>query len=129
VLSLLITAFPIQSLASNGLFFNYTSSNSLIVDYKYYRENYGIVKQKLNLTEEELSVTNKYNQDMKTEVIGLKKDKIDLKSVSEEFKNKYIKTNEQLLKEQENKPSRLTWFGAGFISAVVVGILTIFAIK
>lgn len=59
----------------------------------------------------------------------LDKDKNIYKIRGDKFEIEFDKCNNDLGKCLESKPSRFTWFGAGFISACVVGIAGIILIK
>lgn len=62
-------------------------------------------------------------------ITGLQKDKVDLLKVSDDFKNQLINKQKALIECEESKPSRFTWFGIGFVTALVIGIVGAFAIK
>lgn len=57
------------------------------------------------------------------------KDKEEYKSQSLQFKETMLAKNKELDEERAKKPSRLTWFGVGFGSAVLTGILMAFIVK
>jgi hypothetical protein len=59
----------------------------------------------------------------------LTKDKEVITKVSEEFKGKYVETQEKLNKAIENQPSRATWFGLGVGATLIVGILLAFLVR
>lgn len=131
VVNLILMGFPIQSLANDqkGIFFSYTSAKSLLIDYKYYKENLDVTQKKLYLTEQQNTVLDKYNKDMKIEIDKLRLDKKELSEVSDDYKNKLGIVNNELIKIKEGIPSRVTWFGYGFMSMAILGIIGLFAIK
>ena len=63
-------------------------------------------------------------------MLNLNKDKKVLTEVSEDFKNKYVKTSKDLIEAQKNVPSRTTWFliGSG-TTAIVLALLIGFMAK
>jgi hypothetical protein len=65
----------------------------------------------------------------KTIIKGLQQDKVDLLNVSEGFKKELVEKDKELTKCIIAKPSRATWFGVGFLSALLIVIVSALAIK
>jgi len=118
-------AIPIPSLASSGIFLSISSAKKIATDVKYCK-----------VTEEKLTICNDTTKNQfdliqtKSEYItGLEKDKFVVEQNLETYKNLYINTNDKLIKSEGDKPSRLTWFGTGVVSTLVLVLLGIFATK
>lgn len=60
---------------------------------------------------------------------SLRQDKTELEGVATEYKDKYTSTAQRLNECEDEKPSRLTWYGAGFITALIVGLAGLFLAK
>jgi len=56
-------------------------------------------------------------------------DKTELQQRGDAFEKDYKDTSDKLVKCTENTPSRLNWFGYGFMAAIILGVLGAFAIK
>jgi len=126
ILSLLLQLSAITvSWAEPGIFFNYSTSKKIIFDLKTCKDSDAKLKNcvdlNVNLTKQLLTVkeTNE----------GLVKDKAIFQKNVDLYKKSTDELAQRLSDCQTNKPSRFTWFGIGFLSAVVLGTLAAFAIK
>lgn len=71
---------------------------------------------------------NELNTNNEKIITGLEQDKKILKGISEDYKEKYIQSTENWIKEKENKPSRMVWFGLGALAtSILITGLTILA--
>jgi hypothetical protein len=114
---------------NNGIFLNHSSSKKLVTDLKFYSTNYPILTEKYNICEQqyknsksELLVTDKL-------LSGCNSDKESLKKVTNEFELKLKDTDQKWRKCEDDKPSKVTWFAIGgvtamIITAVLVGFLS-----
>ena len=66
---------------------------------------------------------------LNTEVQSLKLDKVTLTDVLGEYKTNFIDQNKKLNECVAATPSRMTWFGYGALTAVILGLVGAFAIK
>jgi hypothetical protein len=130
VVGLLIQGILIQSVqASDGIFFNISTAKRLATDIDYYK------KTKVNDDKIIYSLkdeTNKYlllTKEFETKIKYLELDKTELKTRGDKFEKVYTTCTDDLKKCEESKPSRLTWFGVGFVSALIVGIVSAFAFR
>lgn len=71
------------------------------------------------------NLSNEY----KDKIDLLNKDKVDLTLRGDRFEKVYTTCVNDLNKCTEAKPSRLVWYGAGVVSTLVLGLLTVFMIK
>ena len=88
-----------------------------------------LLTKELSLCDLQVNNLKEQKNTLITERDGLRQDKADLSKAMEDYKDKYIRTAEELNKSESSKPSRLTWYGAGFISALVLVLAGAFAIK
>jgi hypothetical protein len=116
---------PTQSLASNGLFFNYTSSSKLVTDIKYFNTNYPLLEKKYDTCIEQVEVSNVYTANVETLLDGCNEDKKIYEDISAQLQKHYLSCNLELNKCRDATPSRFTWFSIGALSAVV-GVVGMF---
>lgn len=125
-MSFLNLVIPTQSLASNtGIFINVSTAKKILLDTKYCK----ITEQKLTVCNDTTKSQSELLQLRSDYITGLEKDKIDLKVVSEDYKTRYINTNDELQKAKIEQPSRTTWFTVGVISTLVVSLVVMFLVK
>jgi hypothetical protein len=117
---------PTLSLAANEeLCFKPAEAKKVLLEIEFGQ----ITSQKLLVVQKSYSTCKTITKNNDGIIKGLTQDKVDLTKVSDEFKKKYIDTSEQLNKITENQPSRLTWFGIGAATSVVVGIILAFLVR
>jgi hypothetical protein len=122
--NLLIVTLVTPSLASEGIFLNISSARKVVTELQYG----DVVKQRLFICQQQYSTSKSINTTNETLIIGLNKDKVVLTGVSEEFEKRLLDTNKQLIAEKESKPSRFVWYGVGFITAVILGLVGAFLV-
>jgi DNA helicase IV len=88
-----------------------------------------VTSELLGICQEQYSTSKILNDNYSLQIKGLETDKQILKDLSEDYKQKYLKANEQYVASETSKPSKLTWFGIGFGSALLIGIISAFAVK
>jgi hypothetical protein len=129
-MSLVVSVTPVKSeAAEKGIFLNASSAKRIVIDLRYCNEKLPLALQELGICDRQVENLNKQAQNLNLTLSGMRLDNAALEKTKDEYKDKYVKTNDALIKEQESKPSRLTWFGTGFISALLVGIAMAIAIK
>ena len=69
------------------------------------------------------------SEDYRKKTLLLEQDKTDLKLRGDKFEKVYTTCNDDLNKCEQSKPSRMVWYGAGFVSAIVLGIVAVYTIK
>jgi hypothetical protein len=120
---------PIQSLASEGLFLDYSTAKKIAIELKYCNQNLPTLKKSVILCDSELNVIKEQIKLKNAEVIGLTKDKTDLTFTTNDFKKKLININDELNKCKEEQPSRIVWFGSGIVATTLTILLGLFLIK
>lgn len=121
---------PPHSLGANkGIFLNTSTARKVVTDLKYCNEKMPLLTKELSLCDDQVSNLKEQKVNLVLERDGLRQDKKDLSKAAEDYKDKYVATAEQLNKSEASKPSRLTWYGAGFITALIVVLAGAFAIK
>lgn len=108
-----------SSASSSGIFFEYSSSQKLVTDIKYFTVNYPKIEQKYNICTQQLDLSTREIATTNQLLGGCNSDKKILSEVSEEFKTKYVNTYDKLTKTLESRPSRFTWFSIGGITTAV----------
>ena len=121
----LTSALPTQSNAEEKLCFPKTEAQKLLVEVKYGKVT---LDQRDNCFAQ-YSTLRKVNANNEKMVTDLKKDKVDLMGVSDSFRQQLIDRDKMLQDCEESKPSRLTWFGWGAITTLLLGIVGAIAIK
>ena len=125
IVSFLTAIFPTQSFSGEGIFLNLTSARKVVTELKYC----DLTKQRLDICQKQYSTIRTLNTSNEKLVAGLTKDKIDLNFVANDFEQKLIEKNKQLTDLRESQPSRVVWYGAGVITALVLGLAAAFLSK
>lgn len=125
---ILVTAT--QSLAANeGVFFNLSSARKLAIDIDYYKSSKGNDTLLINTLKES---NNKYlalSTEHTNKILLLEKDKVILKTRGDKFEEDFTSCSVNLVKCKDDQTSKLTWFGVGFGSALLIIIVGLFATK
>lgn len=82
----------------------------------------------LDLCNQQVDNLKSQNSLLRTERQGLIQDKADLSNTMGEYKDKYTSVAAKLNACEQAKPSRMTWFGVGFATALVA-LLSLFVAK
>lgn len=122
---LLTLVSPQLSLSEELLCFDNEEAKKMLVELKFGK----VTSELLGICQEQYSTATILNNNYSLQIKGLETDKQILKDLSEDYKQKYIKANEQYIASETSKPSKLTWFGIGFGSALLIGIISAFAVK
>ena len=120
---------PQLAFANNIYFNNISSARKVKSEIDYLKENSKFYSNKYSYCDAERINLNAQNGLLKEQTDSLKKDKQVLLEVSEEYKKRFIDTNKELEKVKDSIPSRLTWFTTGMGAAIIVGIVSSFALK
>jgi hypothetical protein len=120
-------ASPILSRAATNteLCFKEPEAKKLLLEIEYGQ----VTAQKFLVVQKQYSTCTTINKNNDILITGLKQDKIDLTKVSDEFKKKFIETNQELNKVKDDQPSRAVWFGLGAGATIIVGILLAFLVR
>ena len=130
VVYFLVLGLPTQSLAqSKGIFLPLSSAKKVAVELKYCQGNSDFLTAKYGICNDERSNLLQQKDILTQENLGLKKDKALLSTSTEEYKKNLLDTNDKFVKCEESKPSRLTWFGIGAVSTMVLSVVMMFLIK
>jgi len=121
----MLLVFQTPLLASEQVCFERPVANKILTEIKYNN----ITTEKLLVCQQTYSTSRVINILDKKHIEGLKQDKVDLLNVSNEYKQKWIDTAKQTVDCEASKPSKVTWFGVGFVSALIVGLVGLIAIK
>jgi hypothetical protein len=115
--------------AQQGIFLNYSSAVKLSADIEYFKKT--VDNQKLQINEyKDINLNlNNISELKDVKITGLIKDYSIQEQRATQLQEIYTVCNKDLIKEKLDKPSRYTWFSIGAISALVLGIVTAFAIK
>jgi len=122
---LLTLVSPQLSLSEELLCFENEEAKKMLVELKFGK----VTSELLGICQEQYSTSKILNDNYSLQIKGLETDKQILKDLSEDYKQKYLKANEQYVASETSKPSKLTWFGIGFGSALLIGIISAFAVK
>lgn len=115
--------------ADNIYFNDIGAARTVKSEIEYLQKTNKYFSDKYSLCDSERTNLNIQNSSLKEYNEGLKKDKQVLIEVSDEYKKKFIDTTNELEKVKSATPSRLTWFTVGLGTAVLVGIVSSFALK
>lgn len=110
-------------------FTNMTSARSALALVEYDLKTITYLGDRYSLCDAERINLSIQKESLNTEVQSLKSDKVTLNIVLGEYKDLYVNENAERLKLKASTPSRVTWFGVGAISAVVLGLIGIIAIR
>lgn len=108
-----------QAAKIEELCFNEENSKKLLIDLKIGKST----SEELNVCQDTLEVYISLNDNNEDIINNLKKDKIDLLKLSDDYKEKYIKANQETAKVENSKPSRTTWFLVGAGTALLLEVL------
>ncbi len=105
------------------------STAKLVTDLEFLNQtNVNLTEQLQEYIKLKTSLENESKlKDIKIE--GLTKDYQIQQDRANQFQNVYTQCSQDLTKEKESKPSRFTWFSIGFISALVIGVASAFAVR
>jgi hypothetical protein len=92
------------------------------------KQNAQYLTHKYTLCDDERINLSAQNLSLNTEVTTLKADQVNMASVLGQYKADYIDQNAKLNTCVNAAPSRLTWFGTGALSVVIIGLLGMIAI-
>lgn len=124
-LCLLVLVFPQLSNSQELCFPDTVESQKMLVEILYGKESI----TKLKVCQHQYSTSKAINNNDQVIITGLKQDVIIKTEISEEYKQKYIDTNNLLTKCEEGKPSRLTWYSYGVASALIGSLAVLFLAK
>lgn len=88
-----------------------------------------VTAERLFVVQKSYSTCTAINKNNETVIAGLKKDKDVYFKMSEDYKKKYVETNDALKKAEENQPSRAVWAGIGAGATAILGILLAFLVR
>lgn len=108
-----------------GIFFNISAARKLDADLKFYKEDAKTAKEKLTLIDKDRQLANTEVEKLKFKSTSLQEDLQIVIKAKDDYKNLYVKADDARLKAEENSPSRMTWFGVGFVSAAITGIIVL----
>lgn len=122
------TAAPSWS-AEKGIFFTYTTAQRLYTDLKYYREDSVVRKGLLSLAQADRRLLEQQVAAQDKKVVGLELDKTTYRQESDRFQALYVTADQARVKAENDAPSRLRWFAAGVLAALIAGIAGAIALK
>lgn len=128
-LVVLLTLISNFAFAESGILFNTETAQKIDGDIKFHREDAKTAKEKLDLATKDRALADKEIEQLKLKSTSLKEDLEIVIKAKDDYKNLYVKTDEARLKCEDEKPSRMTWFGTGFVAAAITGLIVIFAAK
>ena len=124
-----LTGTPVQSLsAEKGVFFTYSTAQRLYVDVRFHKEESADKGKRLVLCNADRTLLEQQATLLGAEIGGLKLDKSEYRKEADQFRDLYVKADQDRVKAENDSPSRLRWFGVGVASALAV-LLTLFIVK
>lgn len=118
-----------QNVPNKKICIDEETAKKILGDTNYYKSNYSILKQDIDLCNLQLDAKENENILYKKQVESLNQDVKDLTSVSDTYKKEFINKNTELMSCQESKSSRFTWFSVGAITTVIVSLIGFVLIK
>lgn len=122
-LVVLLTFLASPACAQPELFFNMSSAYKLNGDLKYYKQKATDEEKKYSLCDKDRKLAEGEIKQLNLKSSTLQEDLKIVTQAKDDYKDLYVKADQARLKAEEDKPSRMTWFGAGFLSAVVTGLI------
>jgi hypothetical protein len=111
------------------VFFNYSTANRLYVDLEFAKKDSTDKINRLTLCNKDRSLLENQVSLLGTKTTGLQADKEAYRQESDRFQALYVTADKARVEAIYNAPSRLRWFAAGFVAALVTGIAAAFAVK
>jgi hypothetical protein len=127
VLAFLLQLNPV--LASDICFTNISSARKSAADIDYTLKTQAKSNTIISLLKDENSKYFNLSNQYVGKITFLEKDKEILKKRGDDFEKVYTTCSKDLIDCELSKPSRFTWFCAGFLSAFILGVGTIYMIK
>jgi len=126
----LITVILTQSVqaANNGIFLSEESAKLLIVDLEYQKKTLTNQEQQITILKDENINLFRISEQYQLKIDGLTKDKEIHKVRAEKFEKGFTETSKALTDCKNDTPSKLSWFGIGFVTAIILGTAAAFAI-
>lgn len=112
-----------------GIFLSQSSAKRIVTDLRYCNEKLPNTVRALSICDKEVDNLKEQKRVLNMKISGYEKDITALEKTEKDYKDKYAETAKKLEASENDKPSRLTWFGVGFISALILGMLSVYAIK
>ena len=129
ILTVLALLQPYTVIANDGIFLNTSSARKVASELDYCFKSQAKDANIISLLKEENNKYLKLSDTYKEKVSLIQKDKEILKKRGDDFEKQYKATSKDLNECIENTPSRLVWYGIGFLTAFILGVGTIFMIK
>lgn len=111
------------------IFFNYSTANRLYIDLAFAKKESADKIKRLTLCDKDRSLLENQTVLLDTKIAGLQSDKAVFKKESDRFQALYVEADQGRVKAINDAPSRLRWFAAGVVAALVAGIAAAFAAK
>lgn len=111
------------------IFFNYSTANRLYIDLAFAKKESADKIKRLTLCDKDRSLLENQTVLLDTKIAGLQSDKAVFKKESDRFHALYVEADQGRVKAINDAPSRLRWFAAGVVAALVAGIAAAFAAK
>jgi len=129
--TLLLACLYLQAIPAQcaEIFFNYTTANRLYVDLAFAKKESADKIKRLTLCDKDRSLLENQVTLLDKKATGLQADKEAYRTESDRFQTLYVTTDKARVEATSNAPSRLRWFAAGFVAALVTGIAAAFAAK
>lgn len=110
------------------MFFNHSTAQRLYVDLKFLKADSDNKGKRLELCNTDRTLLEQQAALLNTEIGGLKLDKAEGFREADQFRDLYVKADQERVKAENDSPSRLRWFGTGAASALAV-LLVLFVVK
>lgn len=124
-----LTATAAQSWsAEKGIFFSYSTAQRLYVDIQFMKAGAVDKGKRLELCNTDRTLLEQQAALLNSKIGGLELDKAEYFKESNQFRDLYVKADQDRVKAENDSPSRLRWFGVGAASALAV-LLTLFIVK
>jgi hypothetical protein len=118
-----------SSVSDKDIFMNGSTARRLVGDLKYCNQTIKDQGTLLKNCQTSNQLADKEISTLKETRENLKSDLTLVTTAKDEYKELYVTTNNELIKEREDKPSRFTWFSLGGLTALILGVIAAIAVK
>ena len=126
--SVVLLCFTVSNVsAADSLFFSYTTAQRLNAELHFQRSNRQDQTKIIDLKSKEIDLSVKESSLLKQKLEGLLLDTGALTKAKDEYKDLYQKENKLRIGCEGEKPSRMTWFGAGALTMAILGVVVLLA--
>lgn len=126
LISLCLQAIPAQSAE---IVFDNSTADRMLIDLAQAQKEAADKTKKLNLCLKDRTLQEEKTGLLEGKITGLQKDKETYRLESDRFQAMYVAADTARIEAKNNAPSRLRWFGAGAVTALVAVIAAVISVK